>query len=199
METKDYLHMLVHQIHTVVVATIDELGLPMTCAMDLMDHDANSVYFLTAQGKSFYMRLKQHPYVSLTGIRGDTTMQSAALTLHGKVREVVDLYHGIGEGVINANHAWWCPEFDQQGRGFDLVSINCVMNPYNQDEICGAETLRSTAVRVYKATPENSPFGNPIPCDNNGNPMIHDASDPRLKDWLPGGPGLQNIEMREGA
>lgn len=88
METKDYLHMLVHQIHTAVVATIDELGLPMTCAIDLMDHDANSVYFLTAQGKSFYMRLKQHPYVSLTGIRGDTTLQSAALTLHGKVREV---------------------------------------------------------------------------------------------------------------
>lgn len=117
----------------------------------------------------------------------------------GKVREVADLYHGISEGVINANHAWWCPEFDQQGRGFDLVSINCVMNPYNQDEICGAETLRSTAVRVYKATPENSPFGNPCPCDDEGNPMICDASDERLKAWLPGGPGLQKVEEREGA
>lgn len=120
-------------------------------------------------------------------------------TDHGKVREVADLYHGISEGVINANHAWWLPEFDQQGRGFDLVSINCVMNPYNQDEICGASTVRSTAVRVYKATPENSPFGNPVPCDKNGNPMIHDASDPRLKEWLPGGQGLQNVAVREGA
>ncbi len=29
----------------------------------------------------------------------------------GKVREVLDLYHGIPRGVVNANHAWWFPEW----------------------------------------------------------------------------------------
>ena len=40
-------------------------------------------------------------------------------------------------------------------------------------------------MKIYKATPENSPFGNPVPCDHHGNEIIHDASDPRLKEWLP--------------
>ncbi|WP_418864522.1 molybdopterin dinucleotide binding domain-containing protein [Slackia exigua] len=102
----------------------------------------------------------------------------------GKVREVVDLYYGIKQGVVNANHAWWFPEFDTASHGFELVSINCIMNPYGQDKVCGAATMRSVPVVVYKATAENSPFGNPVPCDPNGNECIHSASDPRLKTWL---------------
>lgn len=34
-------------------------GLPVTCAIDMMDSDGNSLYFLTAKGKSFYERLKK--------------------------------------------------------------------------------------------------------------------------------------------
>ena len=47
--------------------------------------------------------------------------------------------------------------------------------------------MRSTPTIVYKATAENSPFGNPVPCDPNGVECIHDASDPRLREWVPTG------------
>ena len=53
----DYLSFLVHEIHTAVVATVDDEGLPVTAAIDMMDCDENSLYFLTARGKSFYDRL----------------------------------------------------------------------------------------------------------------------------------------------
>lgn len=51
--------------------------------------------------------------------------------------------------------------------------------------------MRSTPTIVYKATAENSPFGNPVPCDPNGVECIHDAADPRLREWVPTGKGLR--------
>lgn len=88
MQTKDYLEFLVQQIHTTVVATTDGEGLPVTCAVDMMDCDENSLYFLTAKGKNFYARLKERGYIALTGVKGADTMTSAALSLRGKVREL---------------------------------------------------------------------------------------------------------------
>ncbi len=102
----------------------------------------------------------------------------------GKVRQVLDVYYGISQGVVNANHAWWFPEFDTASHGFELVSINCVINPHHGDQVCGSMSARCTPVIVYKATADNSPFGNPVPCDPNGKECIHDASDPRLKEWM---------------
>lgn len=109
----------------------------------------------------------------------------------GKVREVLDLYYGISQGVINANHAWWFPEFDTASHGFELVGINCVNDPYGQDCVGGCATMRSTPTVVYKATAENSPFGNPVPCDPNGVECIHDATDERLRQWVSTGTGLR--------
>ena len=109
----------------------------------------------------------------------------------GKVREVLDLYYGISQGVVNANHAWWFPEFDTASHGFELVGINCVNDPYGQDTVGGCATMRSTPTIVYKATAENSPFGNPVPCDPNGVECIHDAADPRLREWVSTGKGLR--------
>lgn len=105
----------------------------------------------------------------------------------GKVRQTLDLYYGISQGVVNANHAWWYPEVDSASHGYELVSINCVMNPYGQDVVCGAATMRSVPVQIYKATEENSPFNNPVPCAPDGTPVIADASDERLKEWMKGG------------
>ena len=56
METKDYLNYIVNEIHTVVVATSDDDGLPATSAIDMMDTDDEGLYFLTAKGKGFYDR-----------------------------------------------------------------------------------------------------------------------------------------------
>ena len=88
MKATDYLRFIVCEIHTTVVATVDEQGLPVTCAIDIMDSDENSVYFLTAKGKSFYERLKKQGYIALTGIKGENTMTSVAVSLRGKVREL---------------------------------------------------------------------------------------------------------------
>ena len=49
METKDYLAYVVKQIHTTIVATVDDEGLPVTAAIDMMDSDDDSLYFLTAK------------------------------------------------------------------------------------------------------------------------------------------------------
>ena len=85
---KNYLRYLVDEIHTTVVATVDNEGLPVTAAIDMMDSDGNSLYFLTAKGKSFYDRLKKRPFLALTALKGDDTMSSVAVSLRGKVREL---------------------------------------------------------------------------------------------------------------
>ena len=111
----------------------------------------------------------------------------------GKVREVIDLYYGIKEGTTNANHGWWFPEVDTASHGFELVNINCTLDKYAQCWICGASQMRGIPCVVYKATAENSPFGNPVPCDPDGNPVIWESTDPRLKEWLTADPAAEGM------
>ena len=102
-----------------------------------------------------------------------------------KIREVVDLYYGIAPGVVNAEHQWWYPELAQVDHGFKLSGVNCLLDRHAQDRICGSSNLRAYGVKVYKATAENSPFGNPVPCGDDGTEIIHTCDDERLKNWLP--------------
>ena len=88
METRDYLAYVVDQIHSTVVATVDDAGLPVTAAIDMMDYDDNSLYFLTAKGKGFYDRLKKREFLAFTAIKGEDTMSTAAVSIRGKVREL---------------------------------------------------------------------------------------------------------------
>lgn len=88
METRGYLDYIVHQIHTTVVATVDEDGNPVTCAIDMMDCDDSSLYFLTARGKNFYNRLIHTGKVALTAIKGKDTMHSVSVSIRGMVREI---------------------------------------------------------------------------------------------------------------
>ena len=88
METKDYLSYISEKIHTTIVATVDDEGLPVTAAIDMMDSDENGLYFLTAKGKGFYDRLKKRGYLALTAVKGETTMSSVAVSVRGKVREL---------------------------------------------------------------------------------------------------------------
>lgn len=88
MKTIDYLRYIVEEVHTVIVATVDDGGLPVTSAIDMMDYDESGLYFLTAKGKSFYSRLKDKGYMSLTGIKGEDTMSCVAVSVRGNVREV---------------------------------------------------------------------------------------------------------------
>lgn len=88
MTTSDVLHCLQREIHTVVAATTDEDGLPVTCAVDLMDADEQGLYFLTARGKGFYNRLQRQGFLALTGMKGEDTMSCVAVSLRGRVREL---------------------------------------------------------------------------------------------------------------
>ncbi|MBQ6454157.1 MAG: hypothetical protein IJJ14_07355 [Coriobacteriales bacterium] len=106
-------------------------------------------------------------------------------TEFGKIRETADIYHGINEGVVNANHTWWYPECSEPKHGWDLGAVNQLVFPYDQDPIMGAATLRAYPVKVYKATPENCPGGKVIPTDENGIEIIWRCDDPRLKEWMP--------------
>lgn len=104
METENdtvmYLGYLVDRIHTTVLATIGSDGYPHTCAVDMMHSDAEGVYFLTARGKDLYRRLRDNPRVSLTGVKGEDTMSSVAISLVGDVEEVGPSYLGI---LLEAN------------------------------------------------------------------------------------------------
>lgn len=100
-----------------------------------------------------------------------------------KVRQQVDLYYGVKPGVVNCEHQWWFPELEQADKGFPLSGINCLVDGEAQDPICGASNLRAYNVKVYKATPENSPFENPVPCGDDGTPIIFESTDERLKTW----------------
>ncbi|WP_341416681.1 pyridoxamine 5'-phosphate oxidase family protein [Acetivibrio ethanolgignens] len=75
MESKDYLAYFVEEIHTTVVATVDDAGQPVTAAIDMMDTDENGIYFLTARGKGFYDRLKKRGVLALTSMKGEDTMR----------------------------------------------------------------------------------------------------------------------------
>lgn len=88
MRPTEILKFLEKEIHTVIAATVDEKGRPVTCAIDIMDSDENGLYFLTAKGKGFYDRLKKSGFIALTGIKGNTTMDSTAVSVRGKVREL---------------------------------------------------------------------------------------------------------------
>ena len=88
MEAKDYLAYIVNEIHTTIVATVDDEGLPVTAAIDMMDSDENGLYFLTAKGKGFYDRLKKRGFLAMTAIKGQDTMSSVAMSVRGKVREL---------------------------------------------------------------------------------------------------------------
>ena len=85
---EQYFRYLVEEIHTTIVATVDDEGLPVTAAIDMMDCDENGLYFLTAKGKSFYDRLVKRGFLALTAIKGEDTMSSVAVSVRSKVREL---------------------------------------------------------------------------------------------------------------
>lgn len=88
METKDYFRYIVNEIHTVVVATVDNEGFPVTAAIDMLDTDDRSLYFLTAKGKEFYDRLKKRKFLAFTAMKGKDTMSRVAVSVRGKVKEL---------------------------------------------------------------------------------------------------------------
>ena len=127
MEAKDFLDYLVHEIHTTVVATVNDEGLPVTAAIDMMDSDENGLYFLTARGKGFYDRLKQRGFLALTAVKGETTMSSVAVSVRGKVREL----------------------------GYEKIPMLFEKNPYMREIYPTEESMRAlTVFQIYEGSGE---------------------------------------------
>ncbi len=125
--SEKYFNFLVDEIHTAVVATVDDDNLPVTAAIDMMDCDGESLYFLTAKGKNFYDRLTKRRFLALTAIKGEDTMSSIAISIRGKVRE-------LGYGKI--------PELFEK-------------NPYMHDIYPTKESMQAlTVFQIYEGTGE---------------------------------------------
>lgn len=89
MNKSDYLKLLVDEIHSVVVASVDSEGRPTTRVIDMMYQDGENVYFLTANTKAFYKQLKENPYISLTGMtQGKSTMERKMISLSGEAQHI---------------------------------------------------------------------------------------------------------------
>lgn len=83
MTSLDYLRILVEDIHSTTIATLDAEGRPLTRVIDIMLYDEKGVYFLTAKGKAFYDQLMEQQYVSLSSIK-----DKKSISLRGKVKNI---------------------------------------------------------------------------------------------------------------
>jgi uncharacterized pyridoxamine 5'-phosphate oxidase family protein len=127
MTVQQYLSYIVNDIHRTIVATVDDKGLPVTCAIDMMDADENSLYFLTAKGKSFYDRLIKREFLAFTAMKGEDTMTSVAVSVRGKVREL----------------------------GFDKIPELFEKNPYMKEIYPTEESRRAlTVFQIYEGSGE---------------------------------------------
>lgn len=83
MASFEYLKILVEEIHSTVVATMDADGKPVTRVIDMMLYDDKGLYFLTAKGKSFYEQLMTQKYISLSSIK-----DKRSISLKGRIQNI---------------------------------------------------------------------------------------------------------------
>lgn len=89
MKKIDYKKILSEEIHSVVVATVREDGLPQSRVVDIMLYDEYGLYFLTAKGKDFYKQLMDKKYISLSGITGGgNSMSKKSISISGDVKNI---------------------------------------------------------------------------------------------------------------
>lgn len=96
MTTKDYLQVLRNEIHSTVMATVDDDGHPVTRVIDVMLVDDNTFYFLTAKGKEFYRQLTEQKYIALSGMTGGEGMDVKEASLHKKAISIRGKIESIG-------------------------------------------------------------------------------------------------------
>lgn len=127
MENNEYLKYIVDEIHTVIVATVDSDGLPVTAAIDMMYADNDGLYFLTAKGKGFYDRLKSKKFLAFTAMKGDTTLSKVAVSVRGKVKDL----------------------------GYEKIPFLFEKNPYMREIYPTEESMRAlTVFQIYEGSGE---------------------------------------------
>ncbi len=83
MTSLDYLKILIEDIHSTVIATVDKNGMPVTRVIDMMLFDEDGIYFLTAKGKEFYRQLMEQGYISLSSIK-----DKKSISLRGRIKNI---------------------------------------------------------------------------------------------------------------
>ena len=155
MDADKYLSFIVDEVHSVIVATVDDEGKPVTAAMDMMEWDEGGVYFLTARGKNFYDRLTKRGCLSLTAMKGESTLECIACSLQG---DVAELGHELVEQLC-ANHPYMYQIYPTEasrssltvfkvyrgsGEYFDLTS-----RPVNRESFSfGGESVEERGYRI---------------------------------------------------
>lgn len=95
-KTKEYLQILRNEIHSTVMATVDDEGHPVTRVIDVMLVDDTTFYFLTARGKAFYHQLMKDKYIALSGMTGGEGMDISEASIHKKAISVRGTIENIG-------------------------------------------------------------------------------------------------------
>lgn len=90
--SKDFLQLITDSFQSVVFGTVDQSGNPHTNVADIELYDNGWLIFATTFEKPFYQRLKSHPQISITALRGTETMTSVGVTLTGIAEEVDQSY-----------------------------------------------------------------------------------------------------------
>jgi ferredoxin len=99
----------------------------VTAAVDMMDTDGGSLYFLTAKGKGLYERLVRTEFAALTALKGADTMSCTAVSVRGRVREL----------------------------GFDKIPDLLAKNPYMYQIYPTEESQKAlTAFQIYEGSGE---------------------------------------------
>lgn len=87
-----FLQLIVDCFQSVIFGTVDQKGDPHTTVADIEVKDGNKLIFATSYQKAFYQRLKNHPRISITALKGDETLDSVGFTLTGDVHEADPKY-----------------------------------------------------------------------------------------------------------
>lgn len=92
LSTDEFLSLIVNSFQSVVFGTVDKNGDPHTNVADIELKEGNKLIFSTTYQKAFYQRLKYHPRISITALKGDETLDSVGFTLDGIAKEVDTKY-----------------------------------------------------------------------------------------------------------
>lgn len=96
MKTEDFLKILKNEIHTTVMATVDDAGRPVTRVIDIMLADDTTFYFITAKGKAFYKQLMEQKFISVSGACGGEGMDKKEASVHMKAVSIRGTVENIG-------------------------------------------------------------------------------------------------------
>ncbi len=127
--SKDFLQLITDSFQSVVFGTVDQNGNPHTNVADIELYDNGRLIFATTFEKPFYQRLKSHPQISITALRGAETMTSVGVTLTGIVEEVDQSYL---DRIFSAH-----PEMARIS-GENFSERRAILRPFAITPLCGS-------------------------------------------------------------